>query len=469
MKAHAPSPSSRPIVFKALLAGFVLLLAASAAGAQISGEAAYVFNTYAFLVWGAFIMWMCAGFTMLEAGSVRTKNASVICLKNIGLYSIAGIAYYVLGYNLMYVDVSGWLGSVSLFFEASADEMAVLGGDADKTAAVVGSGYSEMSSWFFQMTFVATTASIVSGALAERVKLWSFLIFTAVLTAVIYPVVGAWTWGGGWLAELGFQDFAGSTIVHSTGGWAALAGIIIVGARTGKFRSDGSVKATPPSNVPIVTLGVFILWLGWFGFNGGSQLALGGAADATAMGNLLINTNLAAGAGVVAALVLSRPLLGRIDLLAVLNGALGGLVGVTAGPDLVGHHWALIIGAIGGVITVAGMRLLERMKLDDVVGAVPVHLFAGIWGTLAVCIAAGGNFVHQLRGIVAVGVFAFGLSMLLWWVLEKTIGVRVSPEVEELGQDMTELGIESYPEFILMPDEDDMQAARAAQEKNVTS
>ncbi len=464
MKPQFKPPSSPRIVLKVLLAGVVLLLAASAAGAQESGEAAYVFNTYAFLVWGAFIMWMCAGFTMLEAGSVRTKNASVICLKNIGLYAIAGIAYYVIGYNLMYVDVGGWIGSMKPRFEASADEMALLGGDADKTAAVVASGYSEMSSWFFQMTFVATTASIVSGALAERVKLWSFLIFTAVLTAVIYPIVGAWTWGGGWLAELGFQDFAGSTIVHSTGGWAALAGIIMVGARRNKFRSDGSVKVTPPSNVPIVTLGVFILWMGWFGFNGGSQLALGGAADATAMGNLLINTNLGAAAGVVAALVLSKPLLGRIDLLAVLNGALGGLVGVTAGPDLIGHHWALLIGAVGGTVTVLGMKVLERMKLDDVVGAVPVHLFAGIWGTLAVCIAAGGNFVDQLVGILAIGVFVFGTSLLLWWALEKTIGVRVSPEVEELGQDMAELGIESYPEFILMPDEDDMQAAKEAQD-----
>ncbi len=461
---NAQSLTFRPFVLKAVLAGAVLLLVAAAAGAQVSGDVAYVFSTYAFLVWGAFIMWMCAGFTMLEAGSVRTKNASVICMKNIGLYSIAGIAYYVIGYNLMYVDVGAWIGSVTPLFEASADEMALLGGDADKAAAVIGSGYSEMSSWFFQMTFVATTASIVSGALAERVKLWSFLIFTGALTAVIYPIVGAWTWGGGWLAELGFQDFAGSTIVHSTGGWAALAGIITVGARRGKFRSDGGVKVTPPSNVPIVTLGVFILWMGWFGFNGGSQLALGGAADATAMSNLLVNTNLAAAAGVVAALVVSRPLLGRVDLLAVLNGALGGLVGVTAGPDLVGHHWALLIGAIGGVVTVAGMKLLERMKLDDVVGAVPVHLFAGIWGTLAVCIAAGGNLVHQIVGILSVGAFVFGLSMLLWWALGKTIGVRVSPEVEELGQDMAELGIESYPEFILMPDEDDMEAARAAQE-----
>ena len=455
---------SRRNLPKVLLMGAVLLLVATAAGAQVSSETAYIFNTYAFLVWGAFIMWMCAGFTMLEAGSVRTKNASVICLKNIGLYSIAGIAYYVIGYNLMYVDVSGWIGSVRLLFEASADEMALLGGDAEKAAAVAASPYSEMSSWFFQMTFVATTASIVSGALAERVKLWSFLLFTAVLTAVIYPVVGAWTWGEGWLNALGFQDFAGSTIVHSTGGWAALAGIIIVGARRNKFREDGTVKVTPPSNVPIVTLGVFILWLGWFGFNGGSQLALGGVVHATAMGNLLINTNLAAAAGVVAALLVSRPLLGRVDLLGVLNGALGGLVGITAGPDLVGHHWALLIGAVGGVIAVAGMMLLERWKLDDVVGAVPVHLFAGVWGTLAVCLAAGGSLIPQIVGILAVGAFAFGASILVWWVLDKTIGVRVSAEVEELGQDMAELGIESYPEFILMPDEDDMEAARSAQE-----
>ncbi len=466
MKTNPKRLSTRPAL-SALLAGVVLLLVSSAAWAQTPGEAAFVFNTYAFLVWGAFIMWMCAGFTMLEAGSVRTKNASVICLKNIGLYSIAGIAYYAIGYNLMYVDVDpgGWLGAVRLFFEASADEVAFLGGDATKAASVIGSGYSEMSSWFFQMTFVATTASIVSGALAERVKLWSFLIFTTVLTAVIYPIVGAWTWGGGWLAELGFQDFAGSTIVHSTGGWAALAGIIVVGARSNKFRADGSVKATPPSNVPIVTLGVFILWLGWFGFNGGSQLALGGAADATAMANLLINTNLGAAGGVVAALALSRPVLRRIDLMVVLNGALGGLVGITAGPDLIGHHWAILIGAIGGAMTLGGSVLLGKLKLDDVVGAVPVHLFAGIWGTLAVCLAAGGNIVPQLIGIGAVGVFVFAISSVLWIVLDRTIGVRVSPAVEELGQDMAELGIESYPEFILMPDEDDLQAASAAQEQ----
>ena len=259
---------------------------------------------------------------------------------------------------------------------------------------------------------------------------------------------------------MGFKDFAGSTIVHSTGGWAALAGALVVGARFGKFRADGSIKPTPPSNVPAVTLGVFILWLGWFGFNGGSQLALSGAADAVAMSHVLVNTNLAAAAGVMAALFLSRPLLGRIDLLAVLNGALAGLVSITAGPDIVDHYWALVIGAVGSVLCVGGMRLLEILKIDDIVGAIPVHLFAGIWGTLAVCIAAGGNFGVQLIGVLAVGAFAFAASWLSWFVLGKIMGVRVSQSVEELGQDTAELGIEAYPEFVLMPDQDDVDQVR---------
>ena len=436
----------------------VLLLAAGSAAAEVPGESQFVLNTFSFLIWGALVMWMCAGFTMLESGSVRTKNASVICLKNIGLYSIAGLAYYFLGYNLMYVDVTGWIGSFQFLYGPSADELALLDGQEDAKAAVVESGYSVMSDWFFQMVFVATAASIVSGTLAERVKLWSFFAFITVLTAVIYPIVGAWTWGGGWLSEMGFQDFAGSTIVHSTGGWAALAGAIVVGARRGKFRPDGSVKSTPPSNVPAVTLGVFILWLGWFGFNGGSQLALGGAVDAVAMSNVLANTNLAAAAGVMAAISVARPILGRVDLLAGLNGAIAGLVAITAGPDIVDHYWAVVIGAIGGVICTVGMKVMENLKLDDVVGAVPAHLFAGVWGTLAVCIAAGGDFVTQLVGVFAIGVFVFVVSLLVWLVLEKTVGVRVSESVEELGQDTAELGIEAYPEFVLMPDEDDVVA-----------
>ncbi len=400
-------------------------------------------------------MWMAAGFTMLEAGSVSTKNASVICLKNIGLYAIAGIAYYVIGYNLMYVDVEGWIGSVRFLYGPSADEIALLAGQAEAEAAVVENGYSVMSDWFFQMVFVATAASIVSGALAERVKLWSFFAFTLVLTAIIYPIVGAWTWGGGWLNQLDFKDFAGSTIVHGTGGWAALAGAIVVGARRGKFRKDGTVRPTPPSSVPTVTLGVFILWFGWFGFNGGSQLALGGVADVVAMSQVLVNTNLAGSAGFIAALALSRPILGRIDLLAGLNGAIAGLVAITAGPDIVLHHWAIVIGAIGGIVCIAGMRLLETFRVDDVVGAVPAHLFAGVWGTLATSIAAGGHFGVQLLGVVSIGAFAFGSSWLLWMGLEKTVGVRVSDRVEQLGQDVAELGIEAYPEFVLMPEPDD--------------
>ncbi len=443
-----------------LLAGFILLAAASSAHAAVEQELQFIFNTFSFLIWGALVMWMCAGFTMLEAGSVRTKNSSVICLKNIGLYSIAGLMYYLVGYNLMYTDVSGWIGAFSLTYGPSEAELALLAGDESAKAAVTDNGYSVMSDWFFQMVFVATTASIISGTMAERVKLWSFLLFTAFLAGAIYPIVGAWTWGGGWLSEMGFQDFAGSTIVHSTGGWAALAGALIVGPRLGKYRADGSIKATPPSNVPIVTLGVFILWLGWFGFNGGSQLALGGAADAVAMSNVLVNTNLAAAAGVIAAISVSRPLLGRVDLLAGLNGAIAGLVSITAGPDIVAHSWAIFIGLVGGVICVLGMKMLEGLKVDDVVGAISAHLFAGIWGTLAVCIAAGGDLKVQLTGILAIGVYVFLVSMIIWYAIEKTIGVRVSAEVEELGQDSAELGIESYPEFVLMPDTEDIDFLR---------
>ncbi|MXX90866.1 MAG: ammonium transporter [Boseongicola sp. SB0665_bin_10] len=445
------------------LAAILGLLPASAmAQAPVGAETGFVLNTFAFLIWGALVMWMCAGFTMLEAGSVRTKNASVICMKNIGLYSIAGLAYYVIGYNVMYVDVDGgFFGSLSLFRGNSASEVALLSAAPDaidqarETLLADSSGHATMSDWFFQMVFVATTASIISGTLAERVRLWSFFLFVAILTAVIYPIVGAWTWGGGWLAEMGFQDFAGSTIVHSTGGWAALSGAMLLGARRGRFRKDGTVRQMPPSNVPIVTLGVFILWLGWFGFNGGSQLALNSATDAVALSNIFANTNIAAGAGVVAALVLSKPILGRMDLLATLNGAIAGLVAITAGPDLVDHQWAILIGGVGGAIAVAGLRLLEMVRVDDVVGAIPAHLFAGIWGTLAVCLAAGGNLFVQLTGIVAIGVFVFGVSTVIWMLIDRLIGLRVSPSAEQLGQDVVELGIEAYPEFVAVPEADD--------------
>ena len=443
------------------LAGLIFLTPIARANAAAQTD--FVLNTFAFLVWGALIMWMCAGFTMLEAGSVRTKNASVICLKNIGLYAIAGIMFYFVGYNLMYLEVGNLIGTLKFGYGPSAEEIALLTAVGEEAPAaeiaaavdaVTGNQYSVMSDWFFQMVFVATTASIVSGTLAERVKLWSFFVFTVILTTVIYPVVGAWTWGGGWLSEMGFSDFAGSSIVHSTGGWAALAGALVVGPRLGKYRSDGSVKITPPSNVPIVTLGVFILWLGWFGFNGGSQLALGGVENAVAMSIVLVNTNLAAAGGVMAALIVSRPLLKRVDLLAVLNGAIAGLVSITAGPDVLPHSMALLIGAVGGVICTAGLVVLERFRIDDVVGAVPAHLFAGVWGTLAVCIAGDHSFGIQLLGVVAIGGFVFGASWLSWTLIEKTMGARVSETVEELGQDAAELGIEAYPEFVLMPDSD---------------
>ena len=440
---------------KGLIVLGLLLGGASVAYAAVDEETLFVFNTLSFLLWGALVMWMAAGFTMLEAGSVRTKNASVISLKNMGLYSIAGLAFYLVGYNLMYVDVGSVIGSFKLLYGPSADELALIGGDTAAAAAVIGSGYSVMSDWFFQMVFVATAASIVSGALAERVKMWPFFLFTLFLTGFIYPVVGAWTWGGGWLASMGFQDFAGSTIVHGTGGWAALAGMLVLGPRLGKFRKDGTVRATPPSNVVLVTLGVFILWFGWFGFNGGSQLALGSALDAVAMSNVLVNTNLAAAAGVLAALACSRFILGRTDMFAALNGAIAGLVSITAGPDITQPLWAVIIGAVGGVLCTVGIKALEKLKIDDVVGAVPAHLICGIWGTLAVCIAAGGNFGVQLVGVLAVGAFVFLISFLVWRAIDAVIGVRVSKNHERMGQDTAELKIDAYPEFVLMPEEDD--------------
>ena len=453
--------ANRSRIAIALIAGLVTvgLILAQPSIAQASGvdeETQFIFNTFAFLVWGALVMWMCAGFTMLESGAVRSKNASMICLKNIGLYSIAGLAYFFVGYSLMYGDLVGnVIGTVKGLHGPTSAEIALLGGQADAVADVVKTGRATMSDWFFQMVFVATAASIVSGAIAERVKMWMFFLFTLLLTAVIYPIVGAWTWGGGWLNDLGFQDFAGSTIVHGTGGWAALAGVLIIGPRLGKFRGDGTARPTPPSNVLLVTLGVFILWFGWFGFNGGSQLKLGSVADAVSMSNVLVNTNLAAAAGVMAALAISRPILGRMDLFAGLNGAIAGLVAITAGPDIVDHYWAVVIGAVGGVICTGGLRLLEMVKLDDVVGAIPAHLFSGIWGTLAVCIAAGGQFHIQLLGIVSIGAFVFGVSGLAWFALDRTLGLRVSANAERLGQDVAELHIEAYPEFVLMPEDFD--------------
>ncbi len=435
------------------LAGLALVaatLASAPAHAEVSAETAFVFNTFAFLVSGFLVMWMAAGFAMLESGLVRTKNTATICLKNIALYSVAGIMYYVIGYNLMYVDVSGYLGSFGIFYNAGDAEFGLIGGDATQLEAVVGNGYSVMSDWFFQMVFVATAASIVSGTLAERIKFWPFMIFVVVLTGVLYPIQGSWTWGGGWLSEMGFSDFAGSTIVHSVGGWAALVGAIILGPRKGKYGADGSVHPMPGANLPLATLGTFILWLGWFGFNGGSQLALGSALDAAAMAIVYVNTNLAACAGVVVAIILTQLIYKKIDLTMALNGAIGGLVAITAGPDLSHHGVALIVGGIGGALVVFAVPLMDKLKIDDVVGAISAHLVAGIWGTLAVAIF-GGNFaeqiVPQIIGIVAVGIFMIVTSAIVWLVLKYTVGLRVDEESEEMGLDKAELGMEAYPEF----------------------
>ena len=416
----------------------------------VPAESAFVFNTFSFLITGALVMWMAAGFAMLESGLVRTKNTAAICLKNITLYSIAGIMYYLIGYDLMYTDVSGYIGSFSLFYNTSEAELALLGAEEptnEMVAAVVGNGYAVMSDWFFQMVFVATAASIVSGTLAERIRFWPFMVFIIVLTGLIYPIQGSWTWGGGWLNEMGFSDFAGSTIVHSVGGWAALTGALIVGARRGKYNKDGSVNPMPGANLPLATLGTFILWLGWFGFNGGSQLALGSALDAVAMAGVFVNTNLAAAGGVVAAIIMTQIMFRKIDLTFALNGAIAGLVSITAGPDLTNHFMSIIIGAIGGVIVVLAVPIIDRMKIDDVVGAIPAHLVAGIWGTLAVGIFGGGNLGVQIVGIAAVGAFVLITSAIVWLIIKAIIGLRVSEDDEALGLDRAELGMEAYPEF----------------------
>lgn len=420
--------------------------------ASVTDEVAFVFNTFSFLVHGFLVMLMAAGFAMLESGLVRTKNTAAICLKNIALYSIAGIMFYLIGYNLMYTGVpeGGWIGSFSLLYNTSEAELALINAE-NKTPELVkgamGDGYSVMSDWFFQMVFVATAASIVSGTVAERIKVWPFLIFVVVLTAFIYPVQASWVWGGGWLDQMGFSDFAGSTLVHSTGGWAALTGAIILGARKGKYGPNGEVQPIPGANLPLATLGTFILWFGWFGFNGGSQLALGSAADAAAIAIVYVNTNLAAAAGVVAAMIVAQLLYKKIDLTFALNGAIAGLVSITAGPDLQNHLHAIIVGAIGGVLVAIAVPFLDKLKIDDVVGAISAHLVAGIWGTLAVGIFGSGSILTQAIGIVAIGAFVVITSAIVWYVLKVSVGIRVDEEAEIIGLDKDELGMEAYPEF----------------------
>ncbi len=414
------------------------LLFSGVASAEVSAETAFVFNTFLFVFSGVLVMFMALGFAMLEAGFVRKKNTSAILLKNIALYSIAGIMFYLIGYSLMYVDVSGWIGSLGGMFYDTADDL---------TAATEEGGYSLASDWFFQMVFCATAISIVSGACAERIKVWPFMIFAAFMTGIIYPIYGSWTWGGGWLTEMGFSDFAGSTIVHSVGGWAALTGCLILGPRAGKYGADGKISPIAGANMPLACLGTFILWFGWFGFNGGSQLALGSAADASAMSIVVVNTNIAACGGVVAAIILSQLLYKKIDLSIALNGAIAGLVAITAGPDLSNHFLSMIVGAIGGILCTIAIPMLDKMKIDDVVGAISAHLVAGIWGTLAVGIFGSGDFLVQLIGIVAAGVLVVPLSGVFFYILKGTVGLRVSEETEASGLDSAELTTVAYPEF----------------------
>lgn len=427
-------------------AGLLSVGMADTAFAQASAgeEAAFVFNTLLFLIGGFLVMFMAAGFCMLEVGMVRSKNAATICVKNIGLYSIAGLMYYAIGYNLMYNgvgDMGGYFGIPGIW---GPDTSFLTDGaytDTDVT-------YAPASDWFFQMVFCATAASIVSGTIAERVKLWPFFIFVAVLTGILYPITGSWQWGGGWLSEAGFSDFAGSTLVHSVGGWAALVGAILIGARAGKYNADGSMNPMPGSSLPLATLGTFILWLGWFGFNGGSQLALGTATDANDVAQIFGNTNIAAAAGCVAAMMLSQVLYGKVDLTFALNGALAGLVSITAEPLTPTFGAAVAIGAVGGVLVVLSVPVLDKLKIDDVVGAIPVHLVAGIWGTMAVPLTNDGtSFATQALGVGAIGAFTVVASLIFWLVLQLTVGIRASEEDEISGLDQSELGLEAYPEF----------------------
>lgn len=419
----------------------LVLLAGPVQAETTAAETAYVFNTLLFLMCGFLVMFMAAGFAMLESGMVRAKNVGTICVKNISLYSVAGIMFYLVGYNLLYgIDEGGYLGSFGIW---GGDDSALTAETPDYSG-----GYSTGADWYFQMVFVATAASIVSGTVAERIKLWPFLGFVVLLTAFIYPIQASWVWGGGWLSAAGFSDFAGSTLVHSVGGWAALVGAILLGARAGKYGADGSVTPIPGSSMPLATLGTFILWLGWFGFNGGSQLALGSGIDAAAVADIFINTNMAAAAGVVAAMIATQLLYGKVDLTMALNGAIGGLVSITAEPLAPSIGQALFIGAIGGILVVLAVPLLDKLKIDDVVGAIPAHLVCGIWGTMIVPLSNTGTaYGTQFLGVVSIGIFAIIASGIGWMLLKLTVGIRVSEEDELTGLDKSELGIEAYPEF----------------------
>ena len=409
------------------------LLISSGTYAAVDIEVAYIFNTFSFLVCAFLVMWMAAGFCMLESGLVTTKSVSTIAAKNIGKFAIVSVMFYLVGYNLGYGNADNpYFGSFKIWTDNSSLE----------------TGYSDYSDWLFQTLFVCATCSIVSGAVAERIKIWPFFIFSAILGGFIYPIQMSWEWGGGWLDLLGFADFAGSTLVHACGGAAALAGVMILGPRLGRFTDDGSPQNMAPfaaSSIPLVTLGTFILWMGWYGFNGGSQLALGSFEDSTAMSRIFMNTQLAACGGCIAGAVITRILGGKTDIIMMLNGALAGLVSITAEPLMPSPLLSIIIGAIGGVIMYFGTNFLEKMKLDDVVGAIPVHMFAGIFGTLIVPISnPDTSFIIQLLGVGSVCIFVFVMSYICFSVIKSTIGLRISDEAEKLGTDKAEVGVMAY-------------------------
>lgn len=424
--------------------------AAATVSEGVSADVVFILNSLLMILGGILVFIMAAGFAMVEAGMVRTKNTSMQLLKNIALFGVACLMYYLIGYNLMY-PLGNWMmgadesgGYLGAFGIAVLEAVGITADTADDFSYAATS-----SDFFFQVMFCATAASIVSGTLAERIKLVPFLIFVVVLTGFIYPIQASWKWGGGFLdTQFGFLDFAGSTVVHSVGGWAALAGAILLGARRGKYNADGTVNAMPGSSMPLATLGMFVLWFGWFGFNGASQLAMGSVGDIADVGRIMANTNAGAVGGALAALVLSGVLYKKFDLTFVINGALAGLVSVTAEPLTPGLGTASLIGAVGGVIVVFAVPLLDRLKIDDVVGAIPVHLFAGIWGTIAVVFTnPEANLGGQLVSIVIVGVFVFAISLAVWAFLKAVMGLRPSAEDEDLGLDMAEIGIEAYPEF----------------------
>ena len=399
----------------------------------MSEEGQYIFNSLAFYIGGVLVAFMAAGFCMLESGLVTTKSVSTIAAKNIGKFAIASLIFFLFGYNLAYgIPEGGYMGSFSIWSDKSS----------------VGVGYSDSSDWFFQTMFVCATVSIVSGAVAERIKIWPFFVFAVAMAGIIYPISMGWQWGGGWLSTAGFSDFAGSTIVHACGGAAALAGVIVLGARAGRFTSKGGKRVMVPfaaSSIPLTTLGTFLLWFGWFGFNGFSQLAMGTFDDVNAISKIAVNTHLAGAAGTVVGAAVSRLIGGKTDVIMMLNGALAGLVAITAEPLTPSPMLAIFIGAIGSIIMYFGTKMLENLGLDDVVGAIPVHMFAGIFGTLVVPLSNGDtSFGTQVIGTVSVVAFSFILSYVVFSALKSTIGLRISKEAEKLGTDKAEIGVVAY-------------------------